>query len=82
MSKTEFFKVIVVPIERDDFRPCVLEYGVSLEKAEKAVRHYVNVNGLRFKKDGKYHPALVQIRRMKDPLPDGYFLLSAKGVKV
>lgn len=77
-----YYKVIVVPIEPDDFRPCVLEYGVSLEKAEKIVRRYVCDHGLRFKKDGKFYPALVQIRKIKEMLPDGYFLLTPKGVKV
>ena len=77
---SDFYKVVVVSTN-DDFRPCVLEYGVSLEKAEKVVKRYVCDHGLTFKKDGKVYPALVQIRKIKDFLPDGYFLLSAKGVK-
>ena len=81
MSKTEFFKVVVVPINKNDFRPRVLDYGIPLEKAEKVVRNYVSEHGLRFKENNKYYPALVQIRKIKEPLPDGYFLFTVEGVE-
>ena len=80
MSKTEVFKVVVVPTN-DDFRPCVLEYGISLEKAESIVKKYINDHGLTFKANNKRYPALVQIRKISDPLPDGYFLFTVKGVE-
>lgn len=76
-----YYKVVVVPTE-DDFLPKVLEYGIDYETAEKKVRKYINDHGLRFKKNGKYYPALVQIRRIKDPLPDGEFFFTVKGVTV
>ena len=80
MSK-KVFKVVVVPTN-DDFLPYVLEYGVSLEKAEKTVRQYVNNNGLTFKKNGKRYPALVQIKEIIEPLPEGFNLLEVKESKV
>ena len=82
MSKTELFTVVVVPTNNGDFRPCVLAYGISLEKAQQKVRWYINDHGLRFKSGNKTFPALVQIRRINDPLPDGYFLFTAKEVKI
>lgn len=69
--------VIVVPKNREDFRPCVLEYGVDYEKAQKIVRWYINDHGLRFKVSNKIYPALVQIKRINETLPDGYFLISS-----
>lgn len=77
------YYVIVVPKRGQDFRPCLLEYGITYEKAERVMRWYINDHGLRFKKDGKVYPALVQIHRIKDELPDGYYLFtSAKAVKL
>ena len=81
MSNTESFYVVVVPKYNGDFRPCVLEYGLSYEKAQEKVRWYINDHGLRFKKDGKEYPALIHIKRTKDALPDGYYLLTVKAVK-
>ena len=81
MAKTELFNVVVVPSHGDDFRPRVLEYGVSIEKAQKAVRWYINTYGLRYKENGRHYHALVQIKRIKDPLPDGYFLFTPVNVK-
>lgn len=81
MSNTESFYVVVVPKYKGDFRPCVLEYGLSYEKAQEKVRWYINDHGLRFKKDGKEYPALIQVKRTKDTLPDGYYLFTVKAVK-
>lgn len=71
------YYVIVVPKRGQDFRPCLLEYGITYEKAERVMRWYINDHGLRFKKNGKVYPALVQIKRINETLPDGYFLISS-----
>lgn len=78
MKKTDIYYVVIVPENKGDFRPCVLDYGLSYEKAQEKVRWYINDHGLRFKKGDKKFPALVQIRRTKDTLPDGYYLLTMK----
>lgn len=71
------FYVVVVPKREQDFRPCVLEYGLSYEQAQNKVRWYINDHGLRFKTNGKTYPALVHIKRINETLPDGYFLFTA-----
>lgn len=81
MSESNIYYVVIVPKNKGDFRPCVLEYGLSYEKAQEKVRWYINDHGLRFKQNGKTYPALVQIKRTKEALPDGYYLLTVKAVK-
>lgn len=76
MKKSDIYYVVIVPENKGDFRPCVLEYGISYEKASEKVRWYINDHGLRFKKNGKQYPALIQIHRISDTLPEGYFLFS------
>ena len=83
MSKTDSFYVVVVPKKEGEFRPCVLEYGISYEKAAEKVRWYINDHGLRFKQNGKVYHALIQIKRINETLPDGYFLFtSVKAVEL
>lgn len=71
------YYVVVVPKRENEFRPCVLEYGIDYEKAQNKVRWYINDHGLRFKANGKTYPALVHIKRINETLPDGYFLITA-----
>lgn len=76
MTKESLFYVVAEPQNKGDFRPVVIEYGVSLANAERIVRHYINTNGLRFKvKDEKY-PAFVRIMRISEKLPDKYVLIT------
>lgn len=83
MSKTDSYYVEVVPKFKGDFRPCVLEYGISFEEAERKVKWYINDHGLRFKSKGEVYPALVHIKRINEKLPDGYYLFtSVKAVEV
>lgn len=81
MSMERFYCVEVVPKREKDFSPHALGYFKSYEKAEATKRWYINDHGLTFKKNGKHYPALVQIRRTDDPLPDGDFLLTVKEIK-
>lgn len=73
--------VIVVPKNEGDFRPCILEYGISLEKASEKVKWYIKDHGLKFKKNGKIYPALIQIHKVSDKLPDGYYVMALKEIK-
>ena len=75
------FYVVVVPKYKGDFRPCVLEYGISFKKASEKVKWYINDHGLRFKKNGTTYPALIQIHKISDTLPDGYYLMTLKEIK-
>ena len=77
MSSTNIYYVSVVPKYEGDFRPFILEYGISFEKASEKVRWYINDHGLRFKKNGKHYPALIQIHRISETLPDGYYVMSS-----
>lgn len=80
MDNSSFY-VVVVPKFKGDFRPRILEYGISLEKASKKVKWYINDHGLRFKTKGEIYPALIQIRRISEKLPDGYYLMTLKEIK-
>lgn len=81
MSMERFYCVEVVPKREKDFSPHTLGCFKSYEKAEATKRWYINDHGLTFKKNGKHYPALVQIRRADDPLPDGDFLFTVKEIK-
>ena len=70
-----------MPKREKDFSPHTLGYFKSYDKAEATKRWYINDHGLTFKKNGKHYPALVQIRRADDPLPDGDFLFTVKEIK-
>ena len=80
MDNSSFY-VIVVPKYKGDFRPCVLEYGISFEKASEKVKWYINDHGLRFKTKGETYPALVQIKSAKHGLPNNYRLMTFKEKK-
>ena len=82
MNKSDYYCVEVIPKREQDFSPRLLGYFKSFDKAEAARRWYINDHGLTFKNNGKHYPALVQIRRIKDPVPDGEFFFTAKAVTV
>lgn len=76
MAKERLFYVVAEPQKKGDFRPVVLEYGISLEAAEKYVRNYINENGLLIKIKHTKHPAFVRIMQISDKLPDDYVLIT------
>lgn len=76
MAKERLFYVVAEPQKKGDFRPVVLEYGISLEAAEKYVRNYINESGLFIKIKNTKHPAFVRIMQISDKLPDDYVLIT------
>jgi len=79
------YYVIVVPTSKAKikFRPCVLEYGLTYEKAKAVMRNFIMSHGLWFKVGGKKQPARVHIYRTSETLPEGYFVShSILGVSV
>lgn len=76
MAKERLFYVVAEPQNKGDFRPVVIEYGVSLANAERIVRHYINTNGLRIKIGDTRYPAFVRIMQISDKLPDDYVLIT------
>ena len=78
MAKERLFYVVAEPQNKGDFRPVVIEYGVSLANAERIVRHsdLINTNGLRIKIGDTKHPAFIRIMQISDKLPDNYVLVT------
>ena len=85
MSKknNNVYYVMVHPVNKGDFRPIVIDYGLTLDGAERVQRRFIEDHGLRFKFNGKHYPAHVRIYRTSETLPEGYFVKnSLLGVKV
>lgn len=83
MSKNDLFYVMVVPKHEGDFRPLVIDYGLSFDSATNVMRNFIKDHGLRFKANGKNYPAFVRIYRTSETLPENYFVEnSILGVKV
>ena len=82
MKRTDLYYVMVHPVNKGDFRPIVIDYGLTLEGAERVQRRFIEDNGLRFKFNGKHYPATIRIYRTSETLPEGYFVKnSLLGVK-
>ena len=85
MSKknNDVYYVMVHPVNKGDFRPIVIDYGLTLDGAERVQRRFIEDHGLRFKFNGKHYPAHIRIYRTLETLPEGYFVKnSLLGVKV
>lgn len=79
------YYVMVVPTSKAKikFRPCVLEYGLTFDKATVVMRNFIMNHGLWFKVGGQKQPARVQIYRTSETLPEDYFVShSILGVSV
>lgn len=84
MKDNNTYYVIVKPTSKAEvkFRPCVLDYGLTFDKATAVMRNFVMEHGLWFKVGGKRQPARVQIYRTSETLPEDYFIShSILGVK-
>ena len=82
MKKTDLYYVMVRPSNEGDFRPLVIDYGLTLEGAERVQRRFIEDHGLRFKSNGKHYPASIRIYRTSETLPEDYFVKnSLLGVK-
>ena len=78
------YYVVVVPRNEGDFHTVILDYGITLERAEQLVRWYIKDHKLRYKVNGEYKPALIQIHKITkeaNKLPDGYYLMTLKEIK-
>ena len=75
------YYVVVMPKFEGKFRPFVLDYGLSYEKAERVMRQYVDDHGLHYFEDGKNHEAFCFIKRTKEELPSGYRIKNLKNIK-
>ena len=83
MKRTDMYYVLVRPVHEGDFRPIVVDYGLTLEGAERVQRRFIEDHGLRFKFNGKHYPASVRIYRTSETLPENYFVEhSLLGVKI
>ena len=83
MKRTDLYYVMVHPVNKGDFRPIVIDYGLTLDGAERVQRRFIEDHGLRFKFNGKHYPAHIRIYRTSETLPEGYFVKnSLLGVKV
>ena len=83
MKRADLYYVMVRPSNKGDFRPLVIDYGLTLEGAERVQRRFIEDHGLRFKFNGKHYPAHIRIYRTSETLPEGYFVKnSLLGVKV
>lgn len=83
MKREDLYYVMVRPLHEGDFRPLVIDYGLTLEGAERVQRRFIEDHGLRFKFNGKHYPAHIRIYRTSEPLPEDYFVKnSLLGVKV
>lgn len=83
MKRTDMYYVLVRPVHEGDFRPIVVDYGLTLEGAERVQRRFIEDHGLRFKFNGKHYPASVRIYRTSETLPEDYFVKnSLLGVKI
>lgn len=83
MKREDLYYVMVRPAHEGDFRPLVIDYGLTLEGAERVQRNFIKDHGLRFRVKGKSYPAFVRIYRTSETLPEGYFVKnSLLGVKV
>ena len=82
MKREDLYYVMVRPSHEGDFRPLVIDYGLTLEGAERVQRSFIKDHGLRFKFNGKHYPASVRIYRTSETLPENYFVEnSLLGVK-
>ena len=82
MKRADLYYVMVRPSHEGDFRPLVIDYGLTLEGAERVQRRFIKDHGLRFKSNGKHYPAFVRIYRTSETLPEDYFVKnSLLGVK-
>ena len=75
------YYVLIVPKNDGDFRPIVLDYGLSYEKASERMRWYINDHGLNYKENGRQYRAFIHIKRTTEPIPTGYRLMALKDVK-
>lgn len=83
MKKKDTYYVVVKPTSKAKFRPYVLEYGLSFEKATIVMRTFIMEHGLYFTVKGKKYPARVYIYRTSETLPENYFIdHSILGVKL
>ena len=74
MKREDLYYVMVRPSHEGDFRPIVIDYGLTLEGAESVQRRFIQNHGLRFKFNGKHYPATVRIYRTSETLPEDYFV--------
>ena len=74
MKDNNTYYVMVEPTSKTDFRPCVLEYGLTFEKATAVMRNFVMQHGLWLKVKGEKRPARVHIYRTSETLPEDYFV--------
>ena len=82
MKRADMYYVMVLPAREGDFRPLVIDYGLTLDGAERVQRRFIEDHGLRFKVKGKSYPATVRIYRTSETLPENYFVdNSLLGVK-
>ena len=83
MGKKDTYYVMVEPTSKTSFRPCVLEYDLTFEKATAVMRRFIMDHGLWFKVKGEKRPARVHIYRTSKTLPENYFIdHSIMGVKL
>lgn len=83
MKDNNTYYVMVEPTSKTQFRPCVLEYGLTLEKATAVMRDFIMQHGLWFNVKGEKRPARIHIYRTSETLPEDYFVShSVLGVKV
>ena len=83
MKNKDTYYVMVEPTSKAKFRPCVLEYGLTFEKATAVMRRFVMDHGLWFKVKGEKLPARIHIYRTSETLPENYFIdHSILGVKL
>lgn len=76
MKDNDLYYVTVLPKNTGDFRPLIIDYGLTYEKANNVMRRYIQDHGMRFKKNGKHYPAFVYIYKITQRLPKGYYLFS------
>lgn len=77
------YYVVVEPRYQGDFRPSVLDYGLTFEAATNVMRSYINERGLKFKENGKHYPCHIYIKRsVVDELPTGYRMLILKNLEI
>lgn len=82
MKRADLYYVMVRPSHEGDFRPLVIDYGLTLDGAERVQRRFIEDHGLRFRVKGKSYPATVRIYRTSETLPEDYFVKnSLLGVK-
>ena len=52
------YYVVVEPRYQDDFRPSVLDYGLTFEAATNVMCSYINERGLKFKETASITPVI------------------------